>query len=88
MEKAAKEGALDVLEQYVWQHRGDKELCNMALLTVGSFLDSDVCQEQLKNSTMCRAVVRLLDTEYADIYQNMILELFIGLAEVGQYTFI
>ncbi|XP_021361623.1 rap1 GTPase-GDP dissociation stimulator 1-like isoform X1 [Mizuhopecten yessoensis] len=82
LEKALTEGALDLLEQYVWQHRGDKEMCNMALLAIGSFVDTDLCQHKLQSSTLCSTIVSLLDTKLSDCYENMILELFISLSEI------
>lgn len=40
MQKAVDGGALDVLDEYIRYHQQDHGLCNMVLLTLGSFIDS------------------------------------------------
>ena len=47
MQKALDDGALDVLNDYLQQHRNDSGLCNMVLLTIGVFSDSGKLCDQL-----------------------------------------
>lgn len=42
MQKAVDGGALDVLDEYIRYHQQDHGLCNMVLLTLGSFIDSGI----------------------------------------------
>lgn len=42
MQKAMDGGALDVLDEYIRYHQQDHGLCNMVLLTLGSFIDSGI----------------------------------------------
>jgi hypothetical protein len=46
MQKAVDGGALDVLDEYIRYHQDDHGLCNMVLLTLGSFIDSGGCTLQ------------------------------------------
>ncbi|XP_062604562.1 rap1 GTPase-GDP dissociation stimulator 1-like [Saccostrea cucullata] len=81
MQKAVDGGALDVLDEYIRYHQEDHGLCNMVLLTVGSFIDSEICRQKFSESSLLSTIVRLLDTHAGEVYQETVLDLLINLSE-------
>ncbi|XP_048763708.1 rap1 GTPase-GDP dissociation stimulator 1-like isoform X2 [Ostrea edulis] len=81
MQKAVDGGALDVLDEYIKYHLQDHGLCNMVLLTLGSFIDSEICRQKFLESSLLSTIVGLLDTQTGEVYQETVLDLLINLSE-------
>nr|XP_034313658.1 rap1 GTPase-GDP dissociation stimulator 1-B isoform X2 [Crassostrea gigas] len=81
MQKAVDGGALDVLDEYIRYHQQDHGLCNMVLLTLGSFIDSEICRQKFTESSLLSTIVGLLDSQTGEVYQETVLDLLINLSE-------
>ncbi|XP_076073836.1 rap1 GTPase-GDP dissociation stimulator 1-B-like isoform X1 [Mytilus galloprovincialis] len=80
-ERALEEGVLDMLEQYISYHLSDRSLCNMVLLTVSSFADSEVSRDRLVKSTLCNTIVNLLQSDNDGAHTDTILDMLINMSE-------
>ncbi|XP_063444231.1 rap1 GTPase-GDP dissociation stimulator 1-B-like [Mytilus trossulus] len=80
-ERALEEGVLDMLEQYISYHLSDRSLCNMVLLTVSSFADSEVSRDRLVKSTLCSTIVNLLQSDNDGAHTDTILDMLINMSE-------
>ncbi|CAC5369206.1 unnamed protein product [Mytilus coruscus] len=80
-ERALEEGVLDMLEQYISYHLSDRALCNMVLLTVSSFADSDFSRDRLVKSNLCNTIVNLLQSDNDGAHTDTILDMLINMSE-------
>uniref|UniRef100_K1QHY6 Rap1 GTPase-GDP dissociation stimulator 1-A n=1 Tax=Magallana gigas TaxID=29159 RepID=K1QHY6_MAGGI len=60
MQKAVDGGALDVLDEYIRYHQQDHGLCNMVLLTLGSFIDSDEVKDVLAETSLSNNLIQII----------------------------
>ena len=49
-------------------------------------LFTENCQENLEHMSLCKTIVKLMDTDVGGQYEQIILEIFVTLAELGTYV--